>query len=59
LQRQLAAGARWSAPAVVFRSAWRFVRAYFFKLGLLDGYPGFFIAASTAYATLGAAQPVV
>ncbi len=52
LQRQLAAKARWSAPAVVIRSAWRFLRAYFFKLGLLDGYPGFFIAASTAYATL-------
>ena len=52
LQRQLAEKARWTAPAAVFRAAWRFVRAYFFRRGFLDGYPGFFIAASTAYSTL-------
>jgi glycosyltransferase involved in cell wall biosynthesis len=52
LQRQLAEKARWSAPSAIFRAAWRFVRAYFFRLGFLDGYPGFFIAASTAYSTL-------
>ena len=52
LQRQLAEKARWSAVAAVFRAAWRFGRAYFLRLGFLDGYPGFFIAASTAYSTL-------
>lgn len=52
LQRQLAADQRWSAPAVIARSFWRFFRAYIFRLGFLDGYPGFFIAFSTAYATL-------
>jgi glycosyltransferase involved in cell wall biosynthesis len=52
LQRQLAEKARWSASAAILRSAWRFVRAYFFRIGFLDGYPGFFIAASTAYSTL-------
>jgi glycosyltransferase involved in cell wall biosynthesis len=52
LQRQLAEKARWSAAGAIFRAAWRFVRAYFFRLGFLDGYPGFFIAASTAYSTL-------
>ena len=52
LQRQLAVGERWSAPAVIARSLWRFFRAYFFRLGFLDGYPGLFIAFSTAYATL-------
>jgi glycosyltransferase involved in cell wall biosynthesis len=52
LQRQLAAGERWSAPAVIARSLWRFFRAYLFRRGFLDGYPGFFIAFSTAYATL-------
>jgi hypothetical protein len=52
LQRQLAAQARWSAAGVVFRVWWRFVRAYFLRMGFLDGYPGFFIAASTAYSTL-------
>ena len=52
LERQLAAKARWSAAGAVARAAWRFVRAYFLRLGFLDGYPGFFIAASTAYSTL-------
>jgi glycosyltransferase involved in cell wall biosynthesis len=52
LQRQLAGQARWSAPGAVFRAGWRFARAYFIRLGFLDGYPGFFIAASTAYSTL-------
>jgi hypothetical protein len=52
LKRQIAGNAGWFAPAVVFRAAWRFLRGYVFRLGFLDGYPGFFIAASTAYATL-------
>ncbi len=52
LQRQLAEKGRWSAVATIFHAAWRFVRAYFFRLGFLDGYPGFFIAATTAYGTL-------
>lgn len=52
LQRQLAEHKRWSAVGAIFRSAWRFVRAYIFRRGFLDGYPGFFIAASTAYSTL-------
>jgi glycosyltransferase involved in cell wall biosynthesis len=52
LQRQLALGVRWSALSTVARAAWRFARGYFVRLGFLDGYPGFFIAASTAYATL-------
>lgn len=52
LKRQTAAGVRWSAPAVVVRSVWRFFRGYVFRLGFLDGYPGFFIAFSTAYSTL-------
>lgn len=52
LQRQLAEKARWSAPAAVFRAVWRFVRSYFLRLGFLDGYAGFFIAASAAYSTL-------
>ncbi|HEY3913280.1 MAG TPA: glycosyltransferase family 2 protein, partial [Verrucomicrobiae bacterium] len=52
LRRQLAEGARWSTPSAVFRAGWRFVRAYFLRRGFLDGYPGFFIAVSTAYSTL-------
>ncbi len=52
LRQQLAEKRRWSAPAAVVRSMWRFLRGYFFRLGFLDGYPGFFIAVSTAYGTL-------
>jgi glycosyltransferase involved in cell wall biosynthesis len=51
LERQLAAKTRWSAPTVITRSGWRFLRAYFFRLGFLDGFPGLFIAVTTAYAT--------
>ncbi len=52
LRQQLAERRCWSAASAVIRSAWRFVRGYFIRLGFLDGYPGFFIAASTAYGTL-------
>jgi glycosyltransferase involved in cell wall biosynthesis len=52
LQRQLETKKRWSAFSVVVRTGHRFVRAYFLRLGFLDGFPGFFIAASTAYSTL-------
>ncbi len=52
LQRQLAEGTPWRPLAVVSRAAWRFVRAYALKRGFLDGYPGFFLAVSTAYAAL-------
>jgi glycosyltransferase involved in cell wall biosynthesis len=52
LRQQLAEKRRWSAASAVIRSAWRFIRGYIIRLGFLDGYPGFFIAASTAYGTL-------
>ncbi len=52
LKRQLESEAEWSSMGVILRSLWRFVRAYVFRRGFLDGYPGFFIAFSTAYATL-------
>lgn len=51
LKRQLERGAGWSAAAAAFRAVWRFVRAYVFRVGFLDGFPGLFIAVSTAYAT--------
>ncbi|MBL9176166.1 MAG: glycosyltransferase family 2 protein [Verrucomicrobiales bacterium] len=52
LKQQLAAGARWSTAPVVIRSLWRFFRAYLFRGGFLDGYPGFFIAFTSSYSTL-------
>lgn len=51
LQRQLDAGKKFRGWNVILRSAWRFVRAYFFRMGFLDGYPGFYIAFFTAFAT--------
>jgi len=34
-----------------YKSSWKFVRDYFFKLGLLDGYYGFIICALSSHAT--------
>ena len=36
----------------VFREPWRFLRAYFFRLGFLDGWQGFYIAKLSAFSTL-------
>src|SRR5581483_9785666 len=49
VRQQAARGKKFSAATAVFRPAWRFFRAYFLKLGLLDGYPGFYIAVATAF----------
>ncbi len=51
LKRQLAAGQRWSLAQTLFRPLWRFVRAYVLRRGFLDGFPGLWIAWSTAYQT--------
>ena len=51
LVQQLGRNAKWSSVNILFRAVWRFVRAYVFRLGFLDGFPGLFIAVSTAYAT--------
>jgi glycosyltransferase involved in cell wall biosynthesis len=51
LVQQLERNAKWSSVNMLFRAAWRFVRAYIFRLGFMDGFPGLFIAVSTAYAT--------
>jgi glycosyltransferase involved in cell wall biosynthesis len=49
VKQQQAGGRRFSTAAAVFRPAWRFVRAYLFRRGFLDGYPGFYIAWATAF----------
>jgi glycosyltransferase involved in cell wall biosynthesis len=49
LQQHQARGTRFSVLAAVVRPFWRFVRAYVFKLGFLDGFPGFYIAWATAF----------
>jgi glycosyltransferase involved in cell wall biosynthesis len=49
VRQQQARGRRFSLAAVVLRPGWRFFRAYFLKLGFLDGFPGFYIAWATAF----------
>lgn len=49
VRQQQARGRRFSLAAAIFRPGWRFLRAYVFKLGFLDGYPGFYIAWATAF----------
>lgn len=49
LQQQQARQKPFSLLAAIVRPSWRFFRAYFLRLGLLDGYPGFYIAWSTAF----------
>jgi hypothetical protein len=34
------------------RPVWRFLRAYIFRLGFLDGWPGLYIASLNAFSTL-------
>ena len=47
--RSLAEGRRWSLVPNLLRPFWRFLRAYIFRLGFLDGFPGFWIAFATAF----------
>lgn len=48
-ERSLAEGHRWSLAANLLRPLWRFFRAYFLRLGFLDGFPGFWIAFATSF----------
>ena len=52
MAQQQARGGRFSLVTAMVRPGWRFLRAYVFKLGLLDGYPGFYIAWATAFGAL-------
>jgi hypothetical protein len=36
---------------IIYESVWRFIRDYFIKLGVLDGYYGFVICAGSAFST--------
>ncbi len=51
VERKAAKTKRWRTFPVVFRSFWRFFRAYFIRRGFLDGFPGFYIAFFQAFAT--------
>lgn len=52
LRQQQARGKRFSLATALFRPTWRFFRAYVFKLGFLDGFPGLYIAWATAFGAL-------
>jgi glycosyltransferase involved in cell wall biosynthesis len=51
LKKEIAAGKSWSLWATVLRPIWRFFRAYFFRGGFLDGFPGLWIAVATCFST--------
>ena len=44
-------GRRWNLWATLFRPIWRGLRAYFFRAGFLDGFPGLYIAVATSFVT--------
>lgn len=52
VRARLAAGKRSGCFELVVRPWWRFVRAYLFRRGFLDGWQGFYIAQLSAFSTL-------
>jgi glycosyltransferase involved in cell wall biosynthesis len=52
VRQHAGAGAGPSWRDLAFRPLWRFFRAYFLRRGFLDGWPGYYIACHTAFATL-------
>ena len=52
VQHRLADGKSAGFFELVVRPGWRFFRAYFLRLGLLDGWQGFYIAALSSFSTL-------
>jgi len=52
VQQRVARGSSAGFFELVVRPGWRFVRAYFFRLGFLDGWQGFYIAALSSFSTL-------
>src|ERR1041385_2562738 len=52
VRQQAGTGRKPGCISLAVRPLWRFVRAYFFRLGLLDGWPGYYIACHTAFSTM-------
>jgi len=48
----LATGRRAGWLDLTIRPVWKFLRAYFFRLGFLDGWPGYYIAWLGAFSTV-------
>lgn len=52
LKRRITAGRSAGFLELAFRPPWRFVRAFFLRLGFLDGWQGFYIAGLSSFSTL-------
>lgn len=52
VRQHLARGRSAGWVELALRPSWRFVRAYFIRLGFLDGWQGFYIAALSSFSTL-------
>ena len=52
VRQYVARGRSAGCVELVLRPGWRFVRAYFLRLGFLDGWQGFYIAALSSFSTL-------
>lgn len=52
VRQRVAAGKSAGLLELAARPAWRFLRGYFFRLGFLDGWPGFYVAALSSFSTL-------
>lgn len=50
-QKEFKRGKKGSTMAVIVKPCWKFIRDYFFKLGILDGYAGYTICRTNAYYT--------
>ncbi len=51
VRQHLPAGQKAGIFNLAFRPLWRFLRAYFFRFGFLDGWQGYYIAWHNAFAT--------
>ena len=52
VREHVRSGGKPGCISLAARPFWRFLRAYFFRLGLLDGWPGYYIACHTAFSTV-------
>lgn len=52
VKRQVAAGKDPGLFGLLVRPWWKFMRGYFFRLGFLDGWQGFYIAAVSSFSAL-------
>lgn len=52
VETRVAAGKSAGVFELFIRPVWRFLRAYLFRLGFLDGWPGLYIAGLNAFSTL-------